>query len=502
MSSRDDKRRSWVVFAILFASFAYFYQGVGPNQNSRFDLVRAMVDRHTFQIDAYEKNTIDKAEANGHAYSDKAPGLAFASAPVYLVVRIFQGFATPSRDSARAALYVITIVVLGGASAAGAAYAYLFQRRLGIGTVPALLAVFAYALGSNHFAYATLFVSHAFIAALFVVAFGLVHGTRPDRARVLAIAGFLCSWATISEYPAGVLAAFVAVYVWRRHGARALIPFGAAAAAPLLLLAAYNTSCFGSPFSIGYGHLSTERYRTATESGFFGVSVPSLEAMGRLLFSEQRGIIPLAPWIVLVVPGMVLLFRDRERRREALLAAGCITFPFLVASGYAIWDAGMAMGPRYFVVALPFCAIATGLALEALAHLPRPGRVPLATLAGCAIVYSLVVCSACVAVMPEFVDAPIPLRVSDMREPDIEHPLTTFVLPLIVRGYVSVKGTTPTGQIGYAIGFEGHEDDANNLGERLGLHGLTSLVPLLVLWAIGVAALIRSIVRERQRSSR
>src|SRR5688500_3330122 len=125
--AKDDRRRAWIVFAVLFASFAWFYQGAGPNQYSRFDLVRAVVDRHTLVIDHYAHNTIDKAEANGHFYSDKAPGLAFASTPVYLVVRIAQGFATPTRDSARLALYLITVVVVGGASAAAGAFVFLLQ---------------------------------------------------------------------------------------------------------------------------------------------------------------------------------------------------------------------------------------------------------------------------------------------------------------------------------------------------------------------------------------
>ena len=55
-------------------SYAYFYQGGGWNQNSRFALVRAMTERDTLQIDAYREATGDRAVWNGHYYSDKAPG--------------------------------------------------------------------------------------------------------------------------------------------------------------------------------------------------------------------------------------------------------------------------------------------------------------------------------------------------------------------------------------------------------------------------------------------
>ncbi len=58
----------------LLVSYAYFYQGGGWNQNSRFALVRAMTERDTLQIDAYREATGDRAVWNGHFYSDKAPG--------------------------------------------------------------------------------------------------------------------------------------------------------------------------------------------------------------------------------------------------------------------------------------------------------------------------------------------------------------------------------------------------------------------------------------------
>ena len=70
--------------AVTFFSLIYFYEGGGWNQNSRFDLLRAIVEQHTLQIDAYHENTQDKAHFQGHYYSDKAPGLVFLAVPVAL----------------------------------------------------------------------------------------------------------------------------------------------------------------------------------------------------------------------------------------------------------------------------------------------------------------------------------------------------------------------------------------------------------------------------------
>jgi len=39
---------------------------------SRLDLLHALVVQHTFNIDAYQTNTVDKATSDGHFYCDKS----------------------------------------------------------------------------------------------------------------------------------------------------------------------------------------------------------------------------------------------------------------------------------------------------------------------------------------------------------------------------------------------------------------------------------------------
>src|SRR6059058_1368256 len=102
--------------AVSFLSFLYFYEGGGWNQNSRFDLLRAIVERHTLTIDAYHENTQDKANFRGHYYSDKAPGLVFAAVPLALATRSVMGIAGVEVNSALgeyALSYVITAAAVG-----------------------------------------------------------------------------------------------------------------------------------------------------------------------------------------------------------------------------------------------------------------------------------------------------------------------------------------------------------------------------------------------------
>jgi hypothetical protein len=78
-----------VIFVLLFASYAYFYEAGGWNQNSRFALVRAITNEHSVRIDPFQKATGDKAFFEGHYYSDKAPGLALTAVPIVAVASRF-----------------------------------------------------------------------------------------------------------------------------------------------------------------------------------------------------------------------------------------------------------------------------------------------------------------------------------------------------------------------------------------------------------------------------
>src|SRR5580692_11808332 len=85
--SSGHRKAAILIGVVIFFSFIYFYEGGGWNQNSRFDLLRAIIERHTLQIDAYHQNTEDKAHFRGHYYSDKAPGLVFLAVPFAVAAR-------------------------------------------------------------------------------------------------------------------------------------------------------------------------------------------------------------------------------------------------------------------------------------------------------------------------------------------------------------------------------------------------------------------------------
>ena len=63
------------------SSYGFFLQQPAWNELSRYDLVRALVEQGTVQIDSFHENTGDKAFKDGHYYSDKAPGRPSSASP-------------------------------------------------------------------------------------------------------------------------------------------------------------------------------------------------------------------------------------------------------------------------------------------------------------------------------------------------------------------------------------------------------------------------------------
>src|SRR3954468_19281767 len=47
------RRHEWLLFTAAFIAFAWFHQGGGWNQNSRFAMVRSIAERGTLFIDSY-----------------------------------------------------------------------------------------------------------------------------------------------------------------------------------------------------------------------------------------------------------------------------------------------------------------------------------------------------------------------------------------------------------------------------------------------------------------
>src|SRR5579863_451851 len=195
----------WKIAALLgaatFLSFSYFYEGGGWNQNSRFDLLRAIVEQHTLQIDAYHENTQYKAHFHGHYYSDKAPGLVFLAVPFALATRPALRIAGIDPASPRGEFwlsYLVTAWTVALPTALAGICLYLLALRFGGSSIGAAFGMVVMAVGTPLWAYASLFWAHALVGACLLFAFAAALKLRDERG---ARADFL--WALAAGMAAG-----------------------------------------------------------------------------------------------------------------------------------------------------------------------------------------------------------------------------------------------------------------------------------------------------------
>jgi hypothetical protein len=481
LATRMPRKVALLLAGMLLLSFVYFYQAGGWNQNSRFALVRAIVEQHTLRIDSYAASTGDRAQVGHHFYSDKAPGQALLAVPVVAALRPL------GVHSASALSYAATVATAALPTMLTALCLVWLALGLGATRWGAILAALAFALGSPAWAYATLLWGYALstcgLLAAFSCAAALGRSTSLRRDLLLGLGvGLAAGWAVVSEYPAAPPAVIVSglalAKVWPAGWRRRLpvvggIAIGALACVAVLLI--YQQAAFGSPFDAGYRHVQGF---TGMQQGMMGITYPKAHVIHEILFGRFRGLLPLAPALAAGPVGLVLCWR-RGRRAEVISALLVILYYLTLNAAYVYWNGGWSYGPRHLAPALPFLALGLAFLWQRLRPLLRVLLVA-AVLWG---IGSSLVAVSTTAQPPEAFDRPV----------------AQLLWPAFKSGDLSLNhesfdesGADPRRLRGHTL-----PHDAWNLGEKLGLRGLPSLVPLLLAWlaAIGMAAWVE---RRRQ----
>jgi hypothetical protein len=365
------------VFAILVASYAFFWHSRDWNTASRLMLTYAIVDRGTVAITGLDKQTNDKALFQGQYYSDKPPGFSVLATLPYALVRCV--FRLPAHPLERDALdywaadYWVTLGTSGMLTAATAVLLVLGARELGCRSLRAALVGLAYGLATPAYIYATLAYGHQAAAFALVSSFFLLwkqkRARRRESFRVL-LAGFLAAYAAVIELQVGPVSAILGLYLLARcvtgyRRADALGLFAVGAAVPTLVLLAYNQLAFGSPWDMGYFHHATDIFaKVHNRTNPLGLKFPEKlwETLGALLWGRYRGLLFYAPILILAVPGWALLL-FRRAWSVAIVSFLAVVAVVLVNLFYPEWTGGWSTGPRLLVPMLPFAMLPVGALL-------------------------------------------------------------------------------------------------------------------------------------------
>ena len=348
-----------IAVAYLYA-FPYFPKIHSANELPRVYLTQAIVDDHAMWIDrgvATWGATADVSPSNGHQYSNKAPGSSMLAAPVYAAVRL-----VTERPSLGFTLWLCRLVAGIVPSLLFLQLLWGFLARYAPDPDVRRLVLLAYGLGSMAMTYSILFYSHQLgavcIGSAWILAVDVVERRRGARAMIAA--GALVGAAVLADYQAVFAAVPVAVYVvvkiWmrsRRELGQAVLFAIAGAAAPIIILLAYHAVCFGSPWRTGYDASTT--FAQFHQQGFLGITKLRWEAFVGSFFKADNGLIVLAPWWLIAIPGAVVLARREGGDRGVLATSAAVVVIYvLFISSINFWRGGWGVGPRYITAMLPF----------------------------------------------------------------------------------------------------------------------------------------------------
>jgi hypothetical protein len=477
-SAADDHRAAFnVVLLLALVTYGYFHAPAAWNETSRFDLTRSIVERGRFDIDEYHDNTGDKALRGGHYYTDKAPGASLLAVPSYAVYYAFLRLAhrelpaqitgsTPEapmqvNHAFLSGMFVSCFFSVGVLSLVGLLAFFALARALAVDRAAQVLATLAYGLGSLAFPYATLLYGHQLCGSLLLVCAALLFEQRraarwqPWRC---ALAGLAGGWAVVTEYPAAVAVAGLAlVCLAAPSRRRAFGWFAVGGAGPALLLAWYDTVCFGAPWASGYEYVADPTFAAGMSRGLLGLTHPRLSVLWALLVGSYRGLLLLSPILFVGFVALVRMWRDKLQL-EAAACAFVVAYFLLLNASYYMWWGGSAPGPRHAIpmlgfLALPLCRL-------------RPGA--LRGLSWGLLAYSMVTMLVVTLVGPE--------------PPEAADPALAFHWQHLFADEVAVNS------------------GSSNLGLRLGLTGVRSVLPLVVVWTACSVALW-SWARDRRAPS-
>jgi hypothetical protein len=354
----------FAVFACIGFVFAWPMQGVGYNQNAHYALVKALSDGTAVIDDKLgelgELSTRDISRYRGHFYSNKAPGLAFLTVPMYTVLDRAGARTTGDPTQMLWALGLIGVVVPAVALLwLVRSVAERLEPGFGLATAVAL------GLGTLLLPFATLFFSHVLSAFVVFAAFALLFHERDGRPRLVlvAAAGLLAGFSGVVEYPNAFAAAVLGVYAIARTGwpARALA-YGAGVLVGISPLLAYNYWAFGSVVHLSYaGSLSDGAVQP--QEAVLG-AVPDPLVVLESLFGRS-GLITLSPVLALGAVGAVLLYR-RGWQAEAAVIAALATLYVSYNASFGSNFGGYSAGQRYLLAIVPFLAFPLALSFRAL----------------------------------------------------------------------------------------------------------------------------------------
>jgi hypothetical protein len=127
------------------------------------------------------------------------------------------------------------------------------------------------------------------------------------------------------------------------------------------------------------------------QEGLFGLTYPKPRVLFELVFGERRGMLWVAPILIVAPFGLAMLVRAPATKAIGWLSVAGAVVPFLINASYYYWDGGNATGPRHALPAVGFLCIGIGMFW---AQATRWSRMAVAALLAGSVVLNMAIASA------------------------------------------------------------------------------------------------------------
>jgi len=421
------RRADALVFSLVLLGVGYFHQGGGWNQNSRFALVRSIVDDASFFIDSqlvYAKDpadpsrllripavrgniergaasqalawrgssggltAVDPAAAQGrklvlvddvaasgdvayfggHFHPNKAPGTSFLAVPGYAVVRVTEGLLGVDPDSWSALTrnaWLASLLSVGLVTALGAVLVLRLARRIASES-SARLAALAFAFATMAWPLGTMLFEHNIIAVALLAGLYCIErafAAGASRAGWLQLAGVSVGYAAIANYTMAVFVVAFAALLFVRDRSSRSAIWFGSGVLWPLLLI-----CAYNVACFGTPFTTNYAWQSTlfqSQGRLLGVfALPRLDVLLLLLFSPYRGLFFSSPVLLAAVAALLVMWRERVQRSWIALIGGAMAFLLLVNASFNGWDGGWTAVPRYLGPGIGLLAIPIAVAFD------------------------------------------------------------------------------------------------------------------------------------------
>ncbi|MFO0947609.1 MAG: hypothetical protein U1D30_17075 [Planctomycetota bacterium] len=258
------------------------------------------------------------------------PGTSLSALPAVAICLMFSKD-RPLRDST---LYVAGKFTATICTAATVALLYLMARQRQLNRAWSLLLALAYAFATCIWTINSQSLWQHGPNGLFLAA-GMYFLLKNQRTtRDIALAAIAMSAATWIR-PTSAIFALAGCFNLRHAGLLLYVALGTFAG---LLMAVYNTTFFGAPWTLGESLVTRDALVTTNAGSIWGT--PFFEGAAGLLFSPSRGLFVFSPFFVISIVGMIKIWRDSRFGSLrpwsiAVLVIWCIHFKY-----YDWWGGG------------------------------------------------------------------------------------------------------------------------------------------------------------------